>query len=83
MVGLLWAQAPSSVWSGVRLEGFLDPESLRMAGLRKLRASLNVPLTVSGKAFVNQSQLPALQRHFESSFFYCYHPLLPAPDFSH
>lgn len=43
IAGLLWAQVPSSVWSGARLEGFLDPESLRMAGLRKLRASLNVP----------------------------------------
>lgn len=71
------------MWSGIRREGFLDPESLRMAGLRKLRASLNVPPTLSGKAFVNQSQLPTLQGHFESSFFYFYHPLLPAPDFSH
>lgn len=72
------------MWTGGRLEGFLDPESLRMAGLRKLRASLNVPSTLSGKAFVNQSQLcQPCMGHLESSFFYCYHPLFPAPDFSH
>lgn len=69
------------MWSGVGLEGFLGPESLRTAGLGKPRAPPSVPpaaLPPTGKLGIRAAcQAPG---HFESSFS-LYHcpPLPPAP----